>query len=156
MRTAAGARQPVGAVRGVQHMLRGAADGSTLFYGSNTTLAANASLMKKPPYKAVKDFAPLTPVRTLPFLLVITSDNHQACNQRRQTWSQGRSSSANDCTVGLRFMVHAPAQVAFEERGQWVPGWKLRFAYRPLIGLNASRFERAMRQYLAAHISTGK
>ena len=52
----------------------GAADGYTLFYGSTTTLAANASLMNKPPYDAVRDFAPVTRVGALPFLLVTTSD----------------------------------------------------------------------------------
>jgi DMSO/TMAO reductase YedYZ molybdopterin-dependent catalytic subunit len=49
---------------------------------------------------------------------------------------------------GLRFMVHPRARVAREERGQWVPGWLLRYLYRPLIRPTASRFERAMRQYL--------
>jgi DMSO/TMAO reductase YedYZ molybdopterin-dependent catalytic subunit len=49
--------------------------------------------------------------------------------------------------VGFRFMQHPRARVALEERGQWVPGWLLRLLYRPLIGLTARRFERA----LAAH-----
>ena len=61
-------------VIGVQEALRGAADGYTLFYGSTTTLAANASLMKKTSYDAVKDFAPVTRVGVLPFMLVVTPD----------------------------------------------------------------------------------
>ncbi len=56
--------------------------------------------------------------------------------------------SANYRPVGLRFMVHPRARVANEERGQWVPGWLLRYLYRPLIRPTASRFERAMQQYL--------
>lgn len=55
---------------GAQEALRAPADGYTLFYGSTTTLAANASLMKKIPYDPVKDFAPITRVGVLPFLLV--------------------------------------------------------------------------------------
>ena len=51
--------------------------------------------------------------------------------------------------VGFRFMQHPRARVALEERGQWVPGWLLRFLYRPLIGVTVRRFERA----LAAHAS---
>ena len=47
---------------------------------------------------------------------------------------------------GLRFMVHPRARVAFEERGQWVPGWLLRYLYRPLIGMTVARFERGMRE----------
>jgi tripartite-type tricarboxylate transporter receptor subunit TctC len=60
-------------VIGVQEALRGAPDGYTLFYGSTTTLAANASLMKKINYDPVKDFAPITRVGVLPFMLVINS-----------------------------------------------------------------------------------
>ena len=48
---------------------------------------------------------------------------------------------------GLRFMVHPRARVAFEERGQWVPGWLLRHLYRPLIGMTVARFERRMREH---------
>ena len=57
-------------------------------------------------------------------------------------------SSANYRPFGLRFMVHPRARVANEERGQWIPGWVLRYLYRPLIRPTASRFERAMQQYL--------
>lgn len=60
-------------VIGVQEVLRGAPDGYTLFYGSTTTLAANASLMKKINYDPVKDFAPITRVGVLPFLLLVNS-----------------------------------------------------------------------------------
>ena len=61
-------------VIGVQEALRGTPDGYTLFYGSTTTLAANASLMKKISYDPVKDFAPITRVGVLPFMLVIKAD----------------------------------------------------------------------------------
>lgn len=61
------------------------------------------------------------------------------------------SSSANYRPFGLRFMVHPRARVANEERGQWVPGWLLRYLYRPLIRPTATRFERAMQQYLESH-----
>jgi DMSO/TMAO reductase YedYZ molybdopterin-dependent catalytic subunit len=57
---------------------------------------------------------------------------------------------------GLRFMVHPRARVAQEERGQWVPGWLLRYLYRPLIRPTVSRFERAMQQYRESHGRTEK
>lgn len=60
-------------------------------------------------------------------------------------------SGVNYRPFGPRFMVHPRARVAQEERGQWVPGWLLRYLYRPLIRPTASRFERAMQQYLESH-----
>lgn len=60
-------------------------------------------------------------------------------------------SSANYRPVGFRFMVHPRARVANEERGQWIPGWILRYLYRPLIGPTALRFDRAMQKHLDLH-----
>jgi DMSO/TMAO reductase YedYZ molybdopterin-dependent catalytic subunit len=57
-------------------------------------------------------------------------------------------SDANYRPFGLRFMVHPRARVAFEERGQWVPGWLLRYLYRPLIRPTVSRFEVEMQRHL--------
>lgn len=57
-------------------------------------------------------------------------------------------SSASYRPVGLRFMSHPRARVANEERGQWVPGWVLRYLYRPLIRPSALRFDRALQQHL--------
>lgn len=64
--------------------------------------------------------------------------------------------SANYRPFGLRFMVHPRARVANEERGQWVPGWLLRYLYRPLIRPTASRFERAMQHFHKPHDRNGK
>ena len=57
-------------------------------------------------------------------------------------------SSANYRPVGFRFMDHPRARVADEERGLWIPGWALRYAYRPLVRATALRFERALQQHL--------
>ena len=57
-------------------------------------------------------------------------------------------SDANYRPFGLRFMVHPRARVALEERGQWVPGWLLRYLYRPLIRSTVSQFEREMQRHL--------
>lgn len=48
---------------------------------------------------------------------------------------------------GPAIMAHPRARVALEERGQVLPGWLLRWLYRPLIGPTARRFAQA----LAAH-----
>ncbi len=65
-------------------------------------------------------------------------------------------SSANYRPVGFRFMAHPRARVAKEERGQWVPGWILRYLYRPLIRPTALRFEQALQEYLASPGRNGK
>lgn len=44
---------------------------------------------------------------------------------------------------GFRFMDHPRARVALEERGRVIPGWLLRYLYRPLISGTAARFARA-------------
>jgi DMSO/TMAO reductase YedYZ molybdopterin-dependent catalytic subunit len=43
---------------------------------------------------------------------------------------------------GFRFMDHPRARVAFEERGRGVPGWLLRFLYRPLVGPTIRQFKK--------------
>jgi tripartite-type tricarboxylate transporter receptor subunit TctC len=50
---------------------RAAPDGYTLFMTTNTSHSANPSLMKEIAYDPVKDFAPVTRVGNLPFMLVI-------------------------------------------------------------------------------------
>lgn len=46
-------------------------------------------------------------------------------------------------TSAFRFMDHPRGRVALEERGRGVPGWLLRWLYRPLIGPTVARFARA-------------
>lgn len=51
---------------------------------------------------------------------------------------------------GYRFMEHPRARVASEERGQWVPGWILRFLYRPVVGATVRQCEQALQTHLKA------
>lgn len=57
-----------------EEALRGAADGYTLYAGSNTTLVANPFLFKTVRYDAAKDFTPITLTGLLPFLLVVNPE----------------------------------------------------------------------------------
>ena len=43
------------------------------------------------------------------------------------------------------FMEHPRGRVEFEERGQFFPGWLLRYVYRPLIKLTISKFKLGMK-----------
>jgi len=45
---------------------------------------------------------------------------------------------------GRRFMDHPRARVAHEERGRGLPGWLLRYLYRPFIRSTIRRFQRAL------------
>jgi len=51
-------------------------------------------------------------------------------------------SDADYRPIGSSFMSHPRARVADEERGQWLPGWLLRYLYRPLVRPTIARFER--------------
>lgn len=44
----------------------------------------------------------------------------------------------------FRFMDHPRARVAQEERGRWIPGWLLRYLYRPMIPGTVARFAEAL------------
>ncbi len=60
-------------VIGAMETLKRPADGYTLFYGSTTTLSANPHLMKNLPYDPGKDFAGITVVADIQFLLVVNA-----------------------------------------------------------------------------------
>ena len=46
---------------------------------------------------------------------------------------------------GLKALLdHPRARVSKEERGRWVPGWILRYLYRPMIGGTEKEFGKAM------------
>lgn len=44
----------------------------------------------------------------------------------------------------LKFLFHPRGRVDLEERGEYVPGWALRYLYRPLIAGTRKRFETAL------------
>lgn len=48
----------------------------------------------------------------------------------------------------FRFMAHPRARVALEERGTGVPGWLLRYLYRPLVRPTIRQFRQALNQHL--------
>ena len=53
-----------------QNVLRAAPDGYTVFVTSNTTHASNQSMLKRVPYDALGDFAPITRLGTITLALV--------------------------------------------------------------------------------------
>jgi tripartite-type tricarboxylate transporter receptor subunit TctC len=59
---------------GAEHVAKSAADGYTLLWGTNSTNAANASLFKKPPYDAEKDFTAVAFLGAVPLIVAVNND----------------------------------------------------------------------------------
>lgn len=65
------ARPGAGGAVGTEAAARSAPDGYTLFMGNNSTHGSNPALYAKLPYDAVNDFAPISMVASVPYVLVV-------------------------------------------------------------------------------------
>src|SRR4051812_16562090 len=65
------ARPGAGGVIGTEAAARSTPDGYTLFMANNSTHGSNPAVYPKLPYDAVKDFAPISFVASVPYVLVI-------------------------------------------------------------------------------------
>jgi tripartite-type tricarboxylate transporter receptor subunit TctC len=65
------AKPGAGGALGTEAAARSAPDGYTLFMGNNSTHGSNPALYSKLPYDAVNDFAPITLVAQVPYVLVV-------------------------------------------------------------------------------------
>src|SRR5882757_8615425 len=65
------ARPGAGGVLGTEVAARSAPDGYTLFMANNSTHGSNPAVYAKLPYDAIKDFAPVSFVASVPYVLVV-------------------------------------------------------------------------------------
>jgi len=65
------ARPGAGGALGTEAAARSAPDGYTLFMANNSTHGSNPALYAKLPYDAVNDFAPISLVASVPYVLVV-------------------------------------------------------------------------------------
>lgn len=65
------AKPGAGGALGTEIAARSAPDGYTLFMGNNSTHGANPAVYAKLPYDAVKDFAPISFVGSVPYVLAV-------------------------------------------------------------------------------------
>lgn len=65
------AKPGAGGALGTEAAARSAPDGYTLFMGNNSTHGSNPALYAKLPYDAVNDFAPISMVASVPYVLVV-------------------------------------------------------------------------------------
>lgn len=65
------ARPGAGGVVGTEAAARSTPDGYTLFMGNNSTHGSNPAVYAKLPYDAISDFAPISFVASVPYVLVV-------------------------------------------------------------------------------------
>jgi tripartite-type tricarboxylate transporter receptor subunit TctC len=65
------AKPGAGGALGTEAAARSAPDGYTLFMANNSTHGSNPALYEKLPYDAVKDFAPISMVASVPYVLIV-------------------------------------------------------------------------------------
>jgi len=65
------ARPGAGGMLGTEAAARSAPDGYTLFMANNSTHGSNPAVYAKLPYDAIKDFAPIAFVASVPYVLVV-------------------------------------------------------------------------------------
>lgn len=65
-------RAGAGGILGVETAAKAAADGYTLLFGSNTTMAANTFLYKNVPFDPLKDFTPISAIANVQFALLVS------------------------------------------------------------------------------------
>jgi tripartite-type tricarboxylate transporter receptor subunit TctC len=65
------AKPGAGGALGTEAAARSAPDGYTLFMANNSTHGSNPAVYAKQPYDAVNDFAPITLVASVPYVLVV-------------------------------------------------------------------------------------
>ena len=81
----------------VRAVLSAPADGTTVFVGSNSTLAVNAALFKQLPYDPVGDFAPLSMLMRAPALMIAPPQLPQS---NLQEFIQAARSKPSDFSYG--------------------------------------------------------
>jgi tripartite-type tricarboxylate transporter receptor subunit TctC len=65
------AKPGAGGALGTEAAARSAPDGYTLFMGNNSTHGSNPALYAKLPYDPIKDFAPISMVASVPYVLIV-------------------------------------------------------------------------------------
>ncbi|HEV7914332.1 MAG TPA: tripartite tricarboxylate transporter substrate binding protein [Albitalea sp.] len=88
-------RAGAGGILGVGEAQKAPADGYTLLFGSNTTMAANTFLYKSVPYDPLKDFVPISAIATVQFALLTSSDVPATTISQLVTLAKAKPGSLN-------------------------------------------------------------
>jgi tripartite-type tricarboxylate transporter receptor subunit TctC len=94
------ARPGAGGVVGTEAAARSAPDGYTLFMGNNSTHGSNPAVYPKLPYDAVKDFAPIAFVASVPYVLVVNPSLPVKTLQELVAFAKSKPGQLNYASAG--------------------------------------------------------
>ena len=94
------ARPGAGGALGTEVAARSAPDGYTLFMGNNSTHGSNPAVYAKLPYDAVKDFAPISFVASVPYVLVVDPKLPVSTVQEFVAYVKARPGKLNYASAG--------------------------------------------------------
>jgi tripartite-type tricarboxylate transporter receptor subunit TctC len=104
-------RPGAGAIIGVDAVAKAAPDGYTIGIADNGPLAINPALYPKLPYNPVRDFAPVTLVANLPFILVVHPDVPASNLAELLALAKARPGRINYASVGNGSAVHLATEL---------------------------------------------
>lgn len=94
------ARPGAGGAVGTEAAARSAPDGYTLFMGNNSTHGSNPAVYPKLPYDAVNDFAPISFVASVPYVLVVEPSLPVGSVQELIAFAKSRPGKINYASAG--------------------------------------------------------
>jgi tripartite-type tricarboxylate transporter receptor subunit TctC len=94
------ARPGAGGAVGTEAAARSAPDGYTLFMANNSTHGSNPALYAKLPYDAVNDFAPVSFVASVPYVLVVDQSLPVKSVQELIAYAKARPGKINYASAG--------------------------------------------------------
>ena len=104
-------RPGAGAIIGVDAVAKAAPDGYTIGIADNGPLAINPALYPKLPYNPVRDFAPITLVANLPFILVVHPSVPATSVAELLALAKNRPGQINYASVGNGSAVHLATEL---------------------------------------------
>ena len=104
-------RPGAGAIIGVDAIAKAAPDGYTIGIADNGPLAINPALYPKLPYNPLRDFAPVTLVANLPFILVVHPSVAANSVAELVALAKARPGQINYASVGNGSAVHLATEL---------------------------------------------
>ena len=110
-------RPGAGAIIGVEAIARAPADGYTIGIADNGPLAINPALYPKLSYSPLRDFAPVTLVANLPFILVVHPSVPANSTAELVALAKSRPGQLNYASVGNGSAVHLATELLKSRAG---------------------------------------
>ncbi len=105
-----------GGTLGTDSVAKAAPDGYTLVFG-NSGPSATASLMRKLPYDALKDFRPLSTVVSVPLILAVAAESPHRSVKDFVAWAKTQGTTLNYGSTGIGGSSHLTSEFFNELAG---------------------------------------